>query len=68
MKEIMSIKEVAEYFGHHTETVYDWCRTGRISHASKVGGRWVINAAAEWPQLFSWSKEAKDAENVATAK
>lgn len=51
-RRIHSINETAELLGVSRNTVVRMLESGRIGHAAKVGGRWRINARAEWPQLF----------------
>ena len=38
-KKVMNIKEVAEYLGIHTSTVYKYAQNGRIP-AFKIGSDW----------------------------
>jgi excisionase family DNA binding protein len=56
---LLNAKEVAEYFGVKTTTVYRWCREGRIP-SLKIGKHWRMRRE----QLVDFVKEAEESKGA----
>lgn len=46
------VETTARNTGNSEENIRRMCRDGRITHCTKVGQHWAINAELEWPMLF----------------
>ncbi len=62
MAEYLTIKEVCELLQIGERTVYQFCRTGKLRGAAKVGNQWRVHR----PELESWLAAGGDAEFRAT--
>lgn len=51
MDYIASPDELASVVGIDAFTLRRHAREGKLRHAEKVCGRWLINATREWPNL-----------------
>lgn len=48
---IASPEELEDVVGIKAATLRKYARSGKLNHAEKVCGRWLINATKEWKDL-----------------